>query len=25
VAYFQMHNEQIRKVESLEILSTVLH
>lgn len=25
VAYFQMHNEQIRKIESLEILSTVLH
>lgn len=25
VAYFQMHNEQIRKIDSLEILSTVLH
>ena len=25
VAYFQIHNEQIRKVDSLEILSTVLH
>ena len=25
VAYFQMHNEQIRKVDSLEILSSVLH
>lgn len=25
VTYFQMHNEQIRKVESLDILSTVLH
>ena len=25
VAYFQMHNEQIRKIESREILSTVLH
>lgn len=25
VAYIQMHNEQIRKIDSLEILSTVLH
>lgn len=25
VAYFQMHNEHIRKIDSLEILSTVLH
>jgi DNA repair protein RecO (recombination protein O) len=25
VAYFQMHNEQIRKIESLDILSAVLH
>lgn len=25
VSYFQMHNEQIRKIDSLEILSTVLH
>ena len=25
VAYFQMHNEQIRKIESLDILATVLH
>lgn len=25
VAYFQIHNEQIRKIDSLEILSTVLH
>ena len=25
VAYFQMHNEQIRKIDSIEILSTVLH
>lgn len=25
VTYFQMHNEQIRKIDSLEILSTVLH
>jgi len=25
VAYFQMHNEQIRKIDSLEILATVLH
>ena len=25
VAYFQMHNEHIRKIDSLEILSTILH
>lgn len=25
VSYFQMHNEQIRKIDSLEILSAVLH
>lgn len=25
VAYFQIHNEQIRKVDSLDILATVLH
>ena len=25
VAYFQMHNEQIRKIDSLDILATVLH
>ncbi len=25
VAYFQVHNDQIRKIDSLEILSTVLH
>lgn len=25
VSYFQQHNEQIRKIDSLEILSTVLH
>ena len=25
VAYFQMHNEHIRKIDSLDILSTVLH